>query len=96
MKMKLYNNFVIRIVFDQEDQADTFKSKLDEKVDDLEIIKKVIKEDGVTYYDMSLKCKTGSGLVNGTAMRWDKSDDPNDEETINNFINWLKDFPLAF
>lgn len=94
--MKLYNNFAIRVVFDLENQADAFKSKLDEKVDDLDITKRITEEDGVTYYDMLLKCKTGSGLVNGTAMRWDKSDDPNDEETINNFINWLTDFPLAF
>lgn len=93
--MKLYNNFAIRVIFDRESQADAFKSKLDEKVDDLDITKRVIEEDGVTYYDMLLECKSGSSsLVNGTAIRWDKTDDPNDEETIGNFIRWLKDFPL--
>lgn len=95
--MKLYNNFAIRVIFDHESQADAFKSKLDEKVDDLDITKRVIEEDGVTYYDMLLECKSGSSsLVNGTAIRWDKTDDPNDKETIGNFIRWLKDFPLAF
>jgi hypothetical protein len=88
--MKLYNRFSIGIVFDDEAKADKLKERLETVVDDLEITKTT-----AGYVELHLKCDSGtSSLVNGTRLRWDDTDDPNDDETLANFINWLKNFPL--
>ena len=89
--MKLYNRFSIGIVFDDEAKADKLKERLETVVDDLEVTKTT--ESG--YAELHLKCDSGtSSLVNGTRLRWNDTDDPSDDETLANFINWLKNFPL--
>ena len=96
--MKLYNKFTIGVVFDIESQCDKLKERLETVVDDLDVTKRNVKgddDDDHTYYELILKCDTGtSTLVSGTRIRWDSTDDPEDDETVANFINWLKDFPL--
>lgn len=90
--MKLYNRFSIGIVFSDEAKADKLKERLETVVDDLEVTKTTLVYGTV---ELHLKCDSGtSSLVNGTRIKWDDTDDPNDEETLANFINWLKNFPL--
>ena len=92
--MKLYNKFNIRIVFIREalSLCDKLKKALEQrKISDLEIVKK----EKESHNELVLKCDSGaSSLVNGTAFKWYPTDDPEDEITLNNFIDYLKDFPL--
>ena len=91
--MKLYNKFDIIVYFQNQDQAAKVKEKLEAKVDDLEVeFDPNATKEG--WYYLKLSCDSGTGMVNGTAFKWDSTDDPEDETVINNFVNFLKDFPL--
>ena len=92
--MKIYNRFTIGVVFDDESKCDKLKERLENVIEDLDIIKEEFNEEG-DYYELTLKCDSGSSsLVNGTRIRWDNTDDPNDDKTLSSFIDWLKNFPL--
>lgn len=94
--MKIYNRFTIGVVFDDEAKCDKLKERLENMIEDLDITKKEFKECD-DYYELKLKCDSGSSsLVNGTRIRWDNVDDPDDDITLANFVDWLKNFPLCW
>lgn len=95
--MKIYNRFTIGVVFDDEAKCDKLKERLENMIEDLDITKKEFKEGDDYYYELKFKCDSGSSsssLVNGTRIRWDNVDDPDDDITLANFVDWLKNFPL--
>lgn len=94
--MKIYNRFTIDVVFDDEAKCDKLKERLENMIEDLDITKKEFKECD-DYYELKFKCDSGSSsLVNGTRIRWDNVDDPDDDITLAYFVDWLKNFPLCW
>ena len=93
------NRFSITVVFTDDKIKEKFVKMVGEVFADVNVVDKNVVFTGDTgkeeYPAVVIRCDSGSSsIVNGTAIRWDPTDDPDDPNVREGFAKYCINFPM--